>query len=97
MKTVHLLTLLSGANAPLPLQVLKLDCEGCEYLFVASAAEWFGDRSKVLRVAGERHPFLGTANRSRETLASKVPLEIAERAEAAFKARKCRGGWRLDC
>ena len=97
VKTVHLPTLLSGANAPLPLQLLKLDCEGCEYLFVASAAEWFGDRSKVLRVAGERHPFLGTANRSRETLASKVPLEIAERAEAAFKARKCRGGWRLDC
>ena len=97
VKAVHLPSLLQSANAPMPLRLLKLDCEGCEYLLVASAGSWFTDRRNVLRVAGERHPFLGLANRTRETLASKVPMDNASVAERLFKARGCRGGWRLDC
>ena len=94
VKAIYLPALLQGVNAPLPLRLLKLDCE---YLLVATSSEWFADRRNVLRVTGERHPYLGTANRKRETLASKVPLGVATAAEVAFKARGCRGGWRLEC
>ena len=98
VQAIHLPALLQGVNAPLPLRLLKLDCEGCEYLLVASSSEWFADRRNVLRVTGERHPYLGAANRKRETLASsKVPVGVATAAVAAFKARGCGGGWRLEC
>ena len=97
VKAIYLPALLQGVNARLPLRLLKLDCEGCEYLLVASSSEWFADRRNVLRVTGERHSYLGTANRKRETLASKVPVGVATAAEAAFQARGCRGGWRLEC
>ena len=97
-QAIHLPALLQGVNAPLPLRLLKLDCEGCEYLLVASSSEWFADRRNVLRVTGERHPYPGTANRKRESLASsKVPVGVATAAEAAFKARGCGGGRRLEC
>ena len=98
VQAIHLPALLQGVNAPLPLRLLKLDCEGCEYLLVASSSEWFADRRNVLRVTGERHPHLGAANRKRETLASsKVPVGVATAAEAAFKARGCGGARRLEC
>ena len=97
VKAIYLPALLQGVNAPLPLRLLTLDCEGCEYLLVASSSEWFADRRNVLRVTGERHPYLGTANRKRETLASKVPVGVAMAAEAAFKARGCRGKYALEC
>ena len=73
---------MQGVNAPLPLRLPKLDCEGCEYLLIASSSEWFADRQNVLPVTGERHSYLGTANRKRETLASKVPVGVATAAEA---------------
>lgn len=96
---VHLPSLLRRASAPTPITLLKLDCEGCEYTFAASSGEWLKDRRNVVRIAGERHPFLGVLNRSRETLASKVPIDVARAAERVFQARGCSGPrrQRLDC
>ena len=90
---LHLPTLLATAGVA-SIDLLKVDCEGCEYaLFAAADASGrafdLSDRRRVARIAMELHVFLGTANRRRPTLASKAPLPMARDAERVLRARGC--------
>ena len=89
-KTVAALHLPSALGAWESVELLKLDCEMCEYELIAGSPMWFTDRSKVRRVGGELH---GTP--------PNADARTMEAAAAALRQRGCAqpgaGNQRLFC
>ena len=71
-------------------QLLKLDCELCEYDIIASSAEWFADKMRVRYVGGELHT------------GARVSATLRETVTKALVARRClppprMGNGRMNC
>lgn len=83
---VHLPTMLKGHT----IDLLKLDCEGCELELLGGAPRWFANRSLIRYVGAEIHVYAGLRRRSGETHFAKANQTRARRARAALDNRGCK-------
>lgn len=98
--TVNVLEFLKRRGDPNGIvQLLKMDCEGCEIAFAANSTSslrsWFLDKRRVKWIVGEQHP----------TLHKAFDIRDIRTAARLFKARGCpfeslrtrQISWSIDC
>ena len=76
-------------------QILKIDCEGCEFAAVPAMEDLVLDREKVLSLQGEWH--LSLLNPGEQTYAAKPSTIIAEKTKEILIKRGCNVEWRINC
>jgi len=77
-------------------ELLKIDCEGCEFEVIPSMKAVFADKAKIKRVTGEIHQSL--KNPKAGTEARKATPDEIKFTDAALADRGCKiNSWEVEC
>jgi len=87
---LHLPSMLGG----LTVDLLKVDCEGCEFELLGHDPRWFTNRSIVRLVGAEIHVHAGLVNRSKEAHFALANRQVARKTQQALDRRGCT--WRTS-
>ena len=76
-------------------QILKIDCEGCEFAAVPEMEKLLLDKKRVITLQGECH--LSLLNPNEQTYAAKPSNKMAAKTKDILTKRGCQIAWRINC
>jgi hypothetical protein len=84
------------ATPSFPIELLKIDCEGCEFWLLPRLWKIFSEKSLVRMVAGELH--LSVLNATADHAPETVSEELSRRTFSKLKSRGCPTDlWQFSC